>query len=93
MRNGALAAVGLTAEIAGLSAGWLIYQTGLGAGPQGVVSMLFGMAVAGFGLLAGLAFGVLSVVKGEKMPALALIAIILPLGIVALLIVGRMLPL
>ena len=55
--------------------------------------MLFGMAVAGFGLLAGLAFGVLSVVKGEKMPALALIAIMLPLGIVALLIVGRMLPL
>ena len=55
--------------------------------------MLFGMAIAGVGLLAGLALGVLSVVKGEEMPALAVIAIILPLGIGALLIAGRMLPL
>ena len=35
--------------------------------------MLFGMAVAGCCVLAGLAIGVFSVVKGEKIPALALI--------------------
>jgi hypothetical protein len=66
MRKGTFGAVGLKVEIAGLGAGWLIYQTGLGTGPQGVLPMLFGVAIAGIGLLAGGALGVLSVVKGEK---------------------------
>jgi hypothetical protein len=93
MQKGTFGAVGLIVEIAGLSAGWLIYQTGLGAGPQGVVPMLFGVAIAGIGLLAGGALGVLTLVKEEKMPLLAIIAIILPLGIVTLLIAGKMFPL
>ena len=80
MRKGTLGAVGLIVEIAGLGAGWLIYQNGLGTGPQGVVPMLLGAAIAGIGLLVGGAFGVLSVFKGETMPLLAVIAIILPLG-------------
>jgi len=55
--------------------------------------MLWGVAIAGIGLLTGGIFGVVSLVKEEKRPLLAMIAIILPLGTLALLIVRRMFPL
>ena len=92
MRRTSFSTFGLVIEIVGLCAGGLIYQSGL-VGPQGIVPMLWGVAIAGIGLLTGGIFGVVSLVKEEKRPLLAMIAIILPLGTLALLIVRRMFPL
>lgn len=86
-------ALGLTIEIAALGAGWLVYQTGSGTGPQGAVAMMWGAVIAGAGLLAGGLVGLVSLIKGAKDPALPTIALLIPLGILGVVFLQRLGPL
>jgi hypothetical protein len=88
-KRGALGALALLVEFITLAAVWLIYLTGPGVGPQDVTPLLLGVLTAGLGLLLDGTLGVISIIKGETRSLLAVIAIIVPIIVLAVFFARR----
>jgi len=79
-----LCVLGVAIEVVSLAVGWPIYRSGVGVGAQGITPMLVGIALGSLGLFAGGILGIASLVKHEGKPLVAAVAIIIPLGVLAI---------
>lgn len=84
---------GVAIEVVSLAVGWVIYRGGVGVGAQGVMPMLEGITLGAIGLLVGEILGITSLIKREGRPLAAAAAIIIPLGVLAIIATGKMGPL
>lgn len=89
MRDSSVGMIGLATEVVFLGIGTLIYFSGIGAGPQGAVAMVVGIAVAMGGLLIGGILGITSMMKGGTKPLASVLATMLPLVVLAVVFIGR----
>lgn len=81
--------IALATEVVFLVIGTLIYFIGIGAGPQGAVTIVVGIAVAMGGLLIGGLLGITSMLKGGAKPLASVLATMLPLVVLAVVFIGR----
>jgi len=93
MRNTNVGIIGLAIEVVLLGIGSLLYFSGFGAGPQGAVAMVAGIAVAVIGLLIGGILGIRSMMRGEGKSFASGLATILPIVILAVIFIRRIGPL
>jgi hypothetical protein len=89
--------VALAVEIIALIGAWFVYQQGYGVGAGGAMHMLWGLTIGSIGLIVGAFIGILGVIAGlvktKRVPKMAVVAIIVPLGVLLLLATGKIGPL
>lgn len=77
-------------ELVSIAIGWIIYKSGVGVGAQGVIPMLEGITFGAIGLIIGEILALISLIKRENKPIFAFAAIVIPLGVLAIVASGRL---